>query len=303
MVPVQWCICVLIFYFIGVTDERTFDCLLNLAFCFSLPSFNRQFRSSLVTRLIDTVMAVPPEDVNEAVLMIPADLFPYGRDCHISTPMQSILHHYEVTPASAEIIEAEEFFKIRDVRMADPDGDDAAKAFFQASICNRVASRMQQMKIRLAFRRALRPDPFAPVVAAPASSAVLPRPAKRPRTAPASASSAGAAGVAAAGAPVAHSSSAPDPPAASSQASASSTRVVSDLFGSSDEEEDDILGVVVEGDGGADADPGAAGADDAGEDKTKLTVQKNVVTLFNDLANEVFAFWKFVNVMPFFCSC
>ena len=257
---------------------------------FSLVIIGNLVRLSSRT-LLYSIMALVPEDVNDAVVLLAADFFPFGRDCAITSPVQSVLHHYDVTPASVQVLEEEEFFKLRDVRMADPDGDDAARALFESTVMKRIPGRLQQMKIRLAFRRMMRPDPYGAVVVAPASDVADRRPAKRRRADPSSdASDSAAAGVKAAGAAVTpSSSSAPLAPAASSQASASSAHVVSDLFGSSDEEDADILGVVVDGDGGVVAESGAAVADDAGEDKTKLTVQKNVVTLFNDLANEVFA--------------
>ena len=234
-----------------------------------------------------------PDDVNEAVVMIPDDIHPYGVDCHVSKPVQSIMHHYNVNLNSIQILEEEEFFELRDLRMANPDGDEAAKALFARAIEGRIPGHLQTMKVRLGFRRALRPDPFGAIVITPVVAPVVvvapssdaadprPRPAKRPRGVATSSASGsdGASGVASAGAgAVASSESAP---------AASASSELNGMFGSSDEEDDDLLGVAI-GDDAVDADAVDADAVDVDGDKLKqVPRRKDVVTLFNDLANEV----------------
>ena len=105
-----------------------------------------------------------PVDVNEAIAIVSDDYHPFGSNCRVSKPVQSIMHHYGVKKATVDILEEEEFFLMRDLKMADPDGDPRAQALFESAIVARIQGHLEQMKVRCAFRRALSPDPFSPVI-------------------------------------------------------------------------------------------------------------------------------------------
>ena len=186
-----------------------------------------------------------------------------------------------------------EFFLIRDLRMADPDGKAVCRALFKDAIANHILNRLQRLKVHFAIRRALLPDPFAAVVVesaaddAPAVDAPPPPPPpKRRRVVGAAATPAPAA------APATPASSAKPSAAASSSSSSSSASVrdtLNHLVGPSDDDDsdaDDEDGGAVDGVAEADAAEGVE-KDDVAKDDLKPSRCKDVVTLFNDLANEV----------------
>ena len=240
-----------------------------------------------------------PKDINDAVFMIPEDLHPFGSDCHISKPVQSVMHHYGVVRASLDVLEEEEFFLIRDLKMADPDGEAVCRALFADAIGSRIPGRLQRMKVHFAVRRLLRPDPFAAIVAtpaaavvpaaavAPAADAPPPPPPKRRRVT--AAPTASASGVSTASSAPADGSSSSAPASRPSSSSSAAVRDTLDgLVGPSDDDSDDD-DADDEDDGAADdaADADGVERDDVVKDDSKPSKRKDVVTLFNDLANEV----------------
>ena len=284
----------------GLMDGHIDNCLINaIVFLFFDKQINRviDLASTFVTKFLNSRRNMPqdvpyPKYVTDAVFMIPDNLHPYGSECAVSKPVQSVMHHYGVLKASVDILEEEEFFLVRDLRMADPDGEPVCRALFKDAIADRIPNRLQRLKVHFAIRRALLPDPFAAVVVepaaddAPAVDAPPPPPPKRRRVAGAATTPAPAA------VPATPASSASTSAAASgsSSSSASVRDTLDHLVGPSDDDDDDDAD---DEDGGtaddvAEADAaGGVERDDVAKDDSKPSRRKDVVTLFNDLANEV----------------
>ena len=51
---------------------------------------------------------IKPENVNAAVLPLPAHQTPYGEECCLTKQFQSILFHYDLRQTEVDILEEEE---------------------------------------------------------------------------------------------------------------------------------------------------------------------------------------------------
>ena len=113
---------------------------------------------------------VAPEDPDSAVVLLPATQFPYGNNCVLTREWQSILFHYGVKPETVVVLAQQDIVATRQVRFADPDGQEDSRALF-GEVCAEVPSALQRLLLKRAFRRMLLFDPFAAIVATPSSSA------------------------------------------------------------------------------------------------------------------------------------
>ena len=112
---------------------------------------------------------VPPEDCNAAVSLLPDTQFPYGNNCVLARGWQAVLFHYGIKPEVAVILMQQDITSKKQVRYADPDGQEDSRLLFN-EVCAGVPSALQRLLLKRAFRRMLLPDPFAAIVATPASS-------------------------------------------------------------------------------------------------------------------------------------
>ena len=124
---------------------------------------------------------VAPENSDAKVVALPDGQFPYGLTCVLDRKVQSVLFHYGVDQDVVDILVEERLTNLKRIREADPDGDDDAKEAFQEAVNARVPAKIMRIITRKAFRRLLRPDPFAEIVPPP--------PPPKPVTAASSASS------------------------------------------------------------------------------------------------------------------
>ena len=126
---------------------------------------------------------VAPDDINTAIVMLPLTQFPFGAACLLTREFQSLLFHFGIKPEVADILTSEDITSRKQVRFADPDGLADERALFD-QISKKVKSGLQRLLLKRAFRRFLLPDPFAAVVATPAStsSAALDKPVSAPPT-------------------------------------------------------------------------------------------------------------------------
>ena len=111
------------------------------------------------------VLVEPPDDCNAAVIPLPDGQNPFGDDCTLDRKIQSVFHHYEVDSDVANHIAEEGFKKIKDIRMADPDGNEEQRALFNS--VTKCQNTLTVAVIRSAFRRLLRPNPYAAIVVQP----------------------------------------------------------------------------------------------------------------------------------------
>ena len=108
-----------------------------------------------------------PADYNAAVQVLPAGQDPFGAACDLSPDVQNFLFHYDLGQAEADLLVQEDLKSLKDVGLANPDGDSEEKLFFEWSIQAAVTSRKRQLLMRKCFQRMLRPQPYAAVVIGP----------------------------------------------------------------------------------------------------------------------------------------
>ena len=77
---------------------------------------------------------IKPENVNAAVMPLPAHQTPYGEACSLTKQFQSILFHYDLRQNEVDILEEEEIFSVSDARYADPDGDEPQRDCFEGEV-------------------------------------------------------------------------------------------------------------------------------------------------------------------------
>ena len=94
--------------------------------------------------------------------MLPAGQDPFGSDCALTRRFQSILFHYDLGEAEARILEEENFYSLKNVRFANPDGNQSQRILFE-KVASRVNPALRREMLRDAFRRLLSPDPMAAV--------------------------------------------------------------------------------------------------------------------------------------------
>ena len=120
----------------------------------------------------------PPDNVDDAVVLLPAHQNPYGAQCKIDRELQSIMFHYEVRPQDVSIVEDEGYIDRRSLRYVHPGGAEDQKESFKECILDRMVGPglgLARRRIMAAFCRMHRPDSLAAVAEEPA------QPAKRPR--------------------------------------------------------------------------------------------------------------------------
>ena len=247
-----------------------------------------------------------PKDYNDAVQAFPDDFRPFDvtdAPCLLSVEVQAFAYHYNLSDEVIAVLVAEDVCEMRDVRLADPDGNHEQKDYYKESVNDRVLNRKQKMLVRMAFRRMLSPNPYTAVVASPvvAPPVVASAPVA---SAPINASSSSSAASSSSGRPVADgtSSSSPSLPkgkssSSSSKGKATSKRGASVAFSSSEVSETDQDDDGDDNDDG-DGDDAADSADGAGSSRRSSRVPDDVSTLVNELGDEVFLDLLFI-VMTF----
>ena len=80
-----------------------------------------------------------PENPDAAITLLPAGQFLYGDDCPLSCFFQSVLFHYDIRQNEVEILEEEEIYAMKQVRLANPDGDQEQRDAFEDAVCKRIA--------------------------------------------------------------------------------------------------------------------------------------------------------------------
>ena len=242
-----------------------------------------------------------PKDYNNAVVPFPDDFRPFDvvdAPCQLEVEIQAFVYHYNLSADTIAILVAEDLCEMRDIRLADPDGNFEQKDYYKESVDDRVVVRKQRMLVRMAFRRMLSANPYAavvtPLVAAPhiaapsvaVPSVIAPAPVN-------SSSSSSSTPSSSSGRLVADgSSSAPaagkgKSSSSSSKGKAASKRGAAVAFSSSDGSETDRQG---DGDDDDDdnGDDAADSADGAGSSRRSSRVPDDVSSLVNELGDEVF---------------
>ena len=112
------------------------------------------------------------DDVNVAVVPLPPGQDPYGADCPLERTVQNLFFHYDVDARMAKFIADLGFCRIKSIRMANPDGSEEQRQLFADSIGANCGNVLACAIVREAFRRLLRSDPMAAIVASPPAAAV-----------------------------------------------------------------------------------------------------------------------------------
>ena len=281
-------------------------CLFGVCLCPSGPplpfiyfpvSFAVPFLVAIVLIIIMSVI-VSPDDVDVAVVPLPDGQHPYGADCKLDRIVQSVFFHYDVDAEVAKFADGVGFRRIKNIRMADPDGSDEQRLVFADSIGSYCDNPLTRATVREAFRRLLRPEPLAAVAA-------LAPPAKRLRSAAASAASTSssssslspvASAVASSASTSAASSAAssdasPDASSAASSSSSSASAGGDPLVPSSsktsnrDRDESSSDSASSSDDEGADDNPDKD--KDSSRDDSRASRSNDIPTLFDSLGSEV----------------
>ena len=113
----------------------------------------------------------PPADYDHVVIPLPEGQRPFDVDgvdaCKLSREIQSFLFHYGLGKDCADVLVGEDLVEMRDIRLADPDGDAEAKDYYEQSVHKQLTRRKAQVLMKKAFRRMLSPNPYAAVGALP----------------------------------------------------------------------------------------------------------------------------------------
>ena len=231
----------------------------------------------------------PPKSVSDAILPLPDTQKPFGDNCLLARDLQAILFHYGVRMQDAEILAEEGISTLAYVKFADPDGSQDQVDLFKAAVADRVQGALHRLVLKEAFRRIVRPDPFAAIVVV-ASSA--PPPAKRVKVVGAPSSSAASSSAAAASSSSSSLPSSADSPKASASSSASLSvdppQKTSKFDFVSDSDSDDLAKV----------DDGDVSASDdvASSDKKSRSRNQDLASLFDEVDNEVGVVWFVASV-------
>ena len=159
-------------------------------------------------------MIALPASYNDEVKPLPDGQHPFdvaGVTCKLSREVQAFLFHYGLGCEAANIMVTEDLVEMRDIALADPDGNAEQKDYYSGSVHLMMPRRKHQELIRMAFRRMLSPNPYAAVVPPPR---VIPSDDRAPASGNSAPSSGGAA---------ASSANAPPNNSARSSAAASSS--------------------------------------------------------------------------------
>ncbi len=87
----------------------------------------------------------PPDDFDAAVKVLPDGQDPFGAACDLSRDLQNFLFHYTLGQAEADLLVQEDNKTLRDVRVANPDGDHEEKMFYEWSIHSAIPRRKTQV--------------------------------------------------------------------------------------------------------------------------------------------------------------
>ena len=234
----------------------------------------------------------PPEDIDVAIKELPASQIVFTDPCALSRRVQAVCFHYELSQQVVDLMAKEGFVSIKMIREANPDGDEDEKDLFHVAMELQLedlkVSRLQRLLTKRAFRRMCRPLPLAAISAGdgPPSS-------KRPRSsAPKRASTSDNPGSSSSAATTSATASSVAPatvvgastPAASSSTSASAIALDDDDSSSDGEFPDD-------------------GTSELEDSKPVSSKRRDLVSLFEDIGNEVrFCFVIFLVLFVFqFC--
>ena len=123
-------------------------------------------------------MIALPANYNDEVKPLPDGQHPFdvaGVTCKLSREVQAFLFHYGLGCEAADIMVTEDLVEMRDIALADPDGNAEQKDYYSGSVHLMMPRRKHQELIRMAFRRMLSPNPYAAVVPPPRHSFRRPR--------------------------------------------------------------------------------------------------------------------------------
>ena len=137
--------------------------MLHVAVNMFLSPSSNEFRVSKLSCVMADIES--PENVNDAVKMLPASQHPYTSDCAISRDIQSILFHYDVSYQATQVLIYNDFTRRKVIKRADPEGDDEQRGLFR-TLAEQV-NPLQRVLLRDAFVRILSDHPMAAVVAPP----------------------------------------------------------------------------------------------------------------------------------------
>ena len=205
---------------------------------------------------------VPPPAFEDAVQKLPPHQNPFGDQCALPRQVQDVMFHYNVHKDDVALLVAEGFDDAKLFREANPDGDSEQRELYMAAVEDQITGLLRKRKMKQAFRRLLSPDIYSAVTpAAP--------PAKKPRTAAASANIP----VAPSALGASSSNVASTPASTSGVAPVSKTSSASKVDSNDDDDDGD----------GADAD----NSDDKDDKEAKTSSRNDLDSLFEDVKNEV----------------
>ena len=104
----------------------------------------------------------PPKTYNDAVVMLAADQFPFGKDCKLDRNVQSIAFHYGLSLDSVKGLQKVELFDLLSFSCCRPDGNEDQRATYRVLV-NVFESPIVQSKVSQMVRRIMREDPFAAI--------------------------------------------------------------------------------------------------------------------------------------------
>ena len=122
--------------------------------------------------MTDQVDIVSPDQPDDAVVALPAHQHPYGDPCPLNRRFQSVLFHYDVTRASADVLVSRNIHSIKQIRFINPDAGARSdqRKLFKEIVEDGIADPLQRYLVTGALRRMLLPDPFAAIVRAAAAA-------------------------------------------------------------------------------------------------------------------------------------
>lgn len=114
------------------------------------------------------VNIVSPDQPDDAVVALPDHQHPYGDPCPLNCRFQSVLWHYDVVRASADVLINRNIHGLKQIRFINPDAGVRTdqRKLFKEFIEDGIADPLQRYLVTCALRRMLRPDPFAAIVRA-----------------------------------------------------------------------------------------------------------------------------------------
>lgn len=116
--------------------------------------------------MADQVNIVSPDQPDDAVVALPPHQHPYGDPCPLNRRFQSVLWHYDVTRASADVLINRNIHSIKQIRFINPDAGARTdqRKLYKEIVEDGIADPLQRYLVSCALRRMLLPDPFAAIV-------------------------------------------------------------------------------------------------------------------------------------------